>query len=75
MRRPSIRNPRSLWDILAVFAVYLLLEYIVLQITGSYIIRQELVIIAIIVVLWTVWAVLRILSLADEQKRTNNRSH
>lgn len=64
MRSPSVRRPRSLWDVLAVLFAYAALEYIVLQITGSSIVRQELVVVAIGVVLWTMWAVLRILSLS-----------
>ncbi|WP_336343832.1 hypothetical protein [Halalkalicoccus ordinarius] len=64
MRPPSLRDPRSIWDVLAVLFSYVLLEYLVLQVTGSSIIRQELVVIAIVVVLWTTWAFLRILSRA-----------
>ena len=62
MRWPSIRNPRSIWDIFAVLIAYLLVEYIVLRITGSFIVQQELVIIAILVAIWALWAILRILS-------------
>lgn len=61
MRRPSIRDPRSIWDILAVLAVYALLEYVVLRITGDRLIRQELVVIGTVVVLWVLWAAFRIL--------------
>jgi hypothetical protein len=61
MRRPSLRNPRSIWDILAVLGVYAVLEYVVLQVTGDLLIRQELVFIGIAVVLWTIWASLQIL--------------
>lgn len=64
MRLPSLREPRSIWDVFAVLAAYVLLEYLVLQVTGSSIIRQELVVVAIVVVLWTMWAFLRILSSA-----------
>ncbi|KYH24844.1 hypothetical protein HAPAU_32210 [Halalkalicoccus paucihalophilus] len=64
MRRLRIRNPQSIWDILTVLGLYLLLEYIVLQITGEMIVRQELVIIGIIVVLWVIWAVFQILKKA-----------
>lgn len=61
MRRPSVRNPRSIWDVLAVLAAYLLLEYVVLQVTGDPIVRQELVVVGIAVFFWTVWAVFRVL--------------
>jgi hypothetical protein len=61
MRRPSVRNPRSIWDVLAVLAAYALLEYVVLQVTGSSIVRGEFVVVGIAVVLWTVWATLRVL--------------
>lgn len=61
MRRPSVRNPRSIWDVLAVLAAYLLLEYVVLQVTGTPAIRGELVVVGIAVFVWTVWAILRIL--------------
>lgn len=62
MRPPSIRDPRSIWDVFSVLAAYVLLEYLVLQVTGSLIVEQELVVIAIVVVLWTMWAVLHVLS-------------
>ena len=65
MRPPSIRDPRSIWDVFAVLVAYVLLEYVALQVTGSLLLRQELVVIAIIVVLWTMWAVLQILSAAE----------
>ncbi len=61
MRRPSIRDPRSIWDILAVLAVYILLEYTVLRITGDWVVRQELAVVGMIVVLWILWAAFRIL--------------
>ena len=65
MRRPSVRNPRSIWDIFAVVGVYIVLEYLVLQTTGSFIVLQELIIIAIPFVLWMMWAILRILSISS----------
>lgn len=55
-----------MWDILAVLVAYLLLEYLVLQITGELIIRQELVVIGIIVVLWVLWATFHILEKQSE---------
>ncbi|WP_122089300.1 hypothetical protein [Halalkalicoccus subterraneus] len=61
MRGPHIRNPKSLWDILAVLLAYVLLEYLVLQITGELLIRQELVVVGIAVIVWVIWASLRIL--------------
>lgn len=62
MRSPSIRDPRSVWDLLAVALAYVALEYVVLQATGQRIIRQELVVVAIAVFAWMAWAVFRILS-------------
>lgn len=62
MRRPSIRNPRSIWDVIAVMATYILIEYTVLQLTGDLLIRQELVVVGIIVVLWVIWAAFHILN-------------
>ncbi|KYH24838.1 hypothetical protein HAPAU_32150 [Halalkalicoccus paucihalophilus] len=50
-----------MWDILAALIAYLLVEYIVLQITGDLIVRQELVVIGIVVVLWVLWAALHVL--------------
>lgn len=61
MRRPSIRNPRSIWDVIAVLAAYILFEYTVLRITGNLLIRQELVVVGIIVVLWVIWAAFHVL--------------
>lgn len=61
MRRPSIREPRSIWDVLAVLAAYALLEYVVLRVTGSPAVRGELVVVGIAVLLWTIWATLRVL--------------
>lgn len=69
MRRPRIRDPRSIWDILAVVFAYFLLEYFVLQITGDLIIRQELVVIGVIVTLWVLWAALHILKKHTEVRR------
>lgn len=73
VRLPSIRHPRSIWDVLAVLFAYFVLEYIVLHVTGSPIVRQGLVVVAIIVVLWTVWAILRILSLSMYSDRPKTR--
>lgn len=61
MRRPSLKNPRSIWDILAVLAAYALLEYVVLRVRGSPIVRGELVFVGIAVLVWAVWASLRVL--------------
>lgn len=66
MRRPSIRRPRSIWDILVVLATYALLEYVVLQLTGSLLVRQELVVIGIVVVLWAIWATFRVLTVSGK---------
>lgn len=73
VRSPSIRYPRSLWDILAVVFAYFALEYIVLQLTELPIVRQGLIVVAIIVILWTVWAVSRILSLSMYSNRPKTR--
>jgi len=62
VRLPSIRDPRSVWDLLAVLLAYVALEYAVLEVTGQRIVRQELVVVAIAVFAWTAWAVFRILS-------------
>lgn len=61
MRVPSIRDPQSIWDIFAVGIAYVMVEYIVLQVTGSYIVQQEMVVFAILVFSWMMWAVLNIL--------------
>jgi len=61
MRAPSLRNPRSFWDVFAVLCGYVLLEYITLQVTGSLLVEQELVVVAIAVFFWAAWAVYRIL--------------
>jgi|AntRauTorcE11898_2_1112593.scaffolds.fasta_scaffold00213_20 hypothetical protein len=61
MRAPSLRNPRSFWDIFAVLCGYVLLEFIVLQLTGSLLVKQELVVIAIAVFVWAAWAVYHVL--------------
>lgn len=66
MRRPSLRQPRSIWDVLAVLAAYALLEYVALQLTGSLLVRQELVVIGIAVVLWTIWATFRVLAVSED---------
>jgi len=60
MRPPSIRNPRSFWDVFAVLCFYVLVEYVVLQFTGSFLIEQELVVIAIAIFCWAAWAIYRI---------------
>lgn len=61
MRAPSLRNPQSFWDIFAVLCGYILLEYVTLQLTGSLLVEQELVIIAIAVFFWAAWAVYHVL--------------
>lgn len=60
MRAPSIRNPRTFWDVFVVLCLYVLVEYIVLQLTGSFLIQQELVVVAIVFFFWAVWAMYRI---------------
>jgi len=61
MRAPSLRNPQSFWDIFLVLCGYVLLEYVVLQLTGSYLVEQELVVIAIAVFCWAAWAFYHVL--------------
>lgn len=73
MRRPSLRNPRSIWDVLAVLVAYAFLEYAVLQVTGSSIVRGELVVVGIAVLLWTVWASFRVLELHMAQSGDSRR--
>ena len=68
MRAPSIRNPRSFWDVFAVLCLYVLIEYIVLQLTGSFLIEQELVVIAIAVFFWAAWAIYRIFARASSSR-------
>lgn len=65
MRRPSVKHPRSIWDVLAVLAAYALLEYVALQLTGSLLVRQELVVVGAVVVLWAVWATFRVLTTSE----------
>lgn len=62
-----------MWDVLAVLFAYFALEYIVLQLTELSIVRQGLIAVAIIVILWTIWAVLRILSLSMYSNRPKTR--
>ena len=61
MRLPSVRNPRSFWDLFAVVVAYVALEYVVLRATGSHLVEQELVVVAVLVAAWVLWAVFRIL--------------
>lgn len=65
MRLPSIRAPRSVWDLLAVALAYVALEYVVLRVTGQRIVRQELDVVAVAVFVWMGWAVYRILSTVE----------
>lgn len=62
MRRPSIRDPCSVWDILAVLALYGALEYVTLQVTGTLLVRQELVIVGVVVWIWVIWAAFHVLN-------------
>ena len=68
MRAPSLRNPRSFWDVFAMLCGYVLLEYIVLQLTGSYLVEQELVVVAIAVFFWAAWAVYQILVRVEAER-------
>lgn len=68
MRRPRVRDPQSIWDIFAVFGVYFVLEYFVLQMTGEPIIRQEIAFIGILVLLWVIWATFHILDKAIQSE-------
>ena len=52
VRLPSIRHPQSLWDVLGVLFGYFVLEYLVLFITESSIVRQGLIVVASLVILW-----------------------
>lgn len=61
MRKPSIRNPRSIWDVFFVGGVFLLSGYVLLQLVADFTVRRELVVVAIIVALWMVWAVLHVI--------------
>lgn len=65
VRLPSIRAPRSVWDLLAVALAYVALEYVVLRVTGQRIVRQELVVVAVAVFVWMGWAIYRILSTVE----------
>ncbi|WP_253736813.1 hypothetical protein [Halohasta salina] len=67
MRAPRLKNPQSFWDVFVVLCGYVLLEYIVLQLTGSYLVEQELVVVAIAVFVWAAWAIYRVLTRFDAQ--------
>jgi hypothetical protein len=67
MRAPSLRNPRSFWDIFTVLCGYVLVEYVVLQLTGSFLIEQELVVVATVVFIWASWAVYHILTRVESE--------
>ncbi|MFC6906586.1 hypothetical protein [Halalkalicoccus tibetensis] len=42
-------------------ALYGALEYFTLQITGDLLIRQELVVVGVVVWVWVIWAAFRVL--------------
>jgi len=68
MRAPSLTNPRSFWDIFVVLCGYVLLEFTVLQLTGSYLVEQELVVVAIAVFVWAAWAIYRVLARVEAER-------
>ena len=62
MRPPSLRNPRSLWDVLTISLAVILPMKLVLLWLDSPIIRIEVIIIWAIVLTWDLWAIRRILN-------------
>ena len=61
MRPPSLRNPRSLWDVLTISLAVILPMKLVLLWLDSPIIRIEVIVVWAIVLAWDLWAIRRIL--------------
>ncbi|SIR82456.1 hypothetical protein [Natronorubrum thiooxidans] len=74
-RVPSVRRPRSFFDVFTITAVSITVVALVLTIWRGSFIRLEMGVFAVIVFGWVVWAVDRILQESVEQsKRAQKRN-
>ena len=68
-RLPSVRNPRSFYDIFAVIAIATTLAALVLTVWHGTIVRIEMAAFTGLVFLWGAWAVYNTLARSVDRKR------
>lgn len=74
VRLPSIRRPRSFYDVFSVVASAVAIMAIVLTVWYGTIVRLEMAVFMAIVFIWTFWAIERILAISKERsKRRQSR--
>ncbi len=74
VRLPSVRHPRSFYDVFSIIAAAVTIMAIILTIWYGTIVRLEMVVLIAIVFLWAFWAIERILSESKgRSKRRQNR--
>ncbi|WP_254530766.1 hypothetical protein [Natrinema gelatinilyticum] len=64
-RFPSIRHPRSFYDVFGVVATAVAVMAVVLAVRYGSVVRLEMVLLMTIVFFWVVWAIERILEEAS----------
>lgn len=72
-RFPSVRKPRSFYDVFGVVACGIVVMAAVLAVWHGTLVRREMVAFMAIVFLWAVWAVDRVLDHAIEETRHERR--
>lgn len=72
-RFPSVRHPRSFYDVFGVAAIGVAVMAVVLSVWHGTFVRGEMVVFIAIVFLWAVWAVDKILEDAVEESRREQR--
>lgn len=70
-RLPSVRHPRSFYDVFSVVAAAVAIMALVLTVRYGSIVRLEMLVFVVVVFLWAGWAIERIL--AESEARSKRR--
>lgn len=74
VRLPSVRHPRSFYDVFSIVTGSVAIMAIVLTVWYGTLVRLEMVVFMAIVFIWAFWAIERILSTTKQRsKRHQNR--
>lgn len=75
VRLPSVRHPKSFYDVFGVIVIGIVVMTIVLSIWHGTFVRREMVVFIAIVFLWAVWAIDKILEHSVEESRRKQRRY
>ncbi|MBZ6493990.1 hypothetical protein [Natrinema longum] len=73
VRLPSVRHPRSFYDVFGVVAAAVTIMALVLAVRYGSVVRLEMAAFMTVVFLWAGWAIERILAESKDRARTQRR--